>query len=42
MEGEGRHFLWHLFAATALYLGGRALIANVGNPLSAGRGVEQG
>jgi len=27
----GTHFLWHLFAATALYLAGRALIANVGN-----------
>jgi hypothetical protein len=30
----GTHFLWHLFAATALYLAGRALIANLGNPAS--------
>lgn len=33
----GTHFLWHLFAATALYLAGRALIANVEIPLSTGK-----
>lgn len=27
----GSHFLWHLLAATALYLAGRAMIANVGS-----------